>query len=116
MANLTLAGMKGCIRGKRLYDSPETLAMLRKWTEFRRRYRRVLDGDHIPLRRPDGRDWDGWLKVNPRAPGVKAIAALFNPTDEPMTRTISFPLYYAGLADETRTVTIPANGYAIECF
>ena len=112
MANVIGAGLKCIQRGTRLYDTPKTLEMLKKWTSFRRRHRRVLDGDFIHLRCADGRDWDGWLKV--RATGdERGLAFIFNPLEEAITRTITFPLYYAGLPDETRTVTVPANGYAI---
>ena len=111
MANVIGAGLKCIQRGTRLYDTPKTLAMLKKWTDFRRRHRRVLDGDFIHLRCADGRDWDGWLKV--RATGdERALAFIFNPLDDDIVRTIRFPLYYAGLPDEMRTVSIPANGYA----
>ena len=98
-ANLLGAGIQALWRGKRLYDTPETLAMVKKWVDFYKRNRRVLDGDMIHLRRPDGRDWDGWVMVDPMpGDGMRAIASLFNPLDKPIQRRIVLPLYYAGLS------------------
>ena len=98
-ANLLGAGIQACWRGPRLYDTPETLAMVKRWVDFYKRNRRVLDGDMIHLRRPDGRDWDGWIMVDPvPGDGVRAIASLFNPLDTPIRRRITFPLYYTGLS------------------
>ena len=63
------------------------------------RFRSGTDGDMIHLRRPDGRDWDGWVMVDPTpGKGMRAIASLFNPLDEPIRRRVVLPLYYAGLS------------------
>jgi hypothetical protein len=51
------------------------------------------------LRRPDARDWDGWLHVNPRL-GERALAILYNPLPKPIERRVRLPLYYAGLTDQ----------------
>ena len=111
-ADLLGAGVQACWRGPRLYDSPETLAVVKKWVDFYKANRRILTGDFIHLRRADGRDWDGWMMCDAQNPGPdKAIAFFFNPTDAEMTRTVALPLRYAGLADRSVTVTIPAKGY-----
>lgn len=100
-ANLLCAGVHAFWRGSRLYDTPVTLAMVKRRVAFYKKYRGVFDGDMIHLRRPDGRDWDGWLMVDPTpGGGVRAIATLFNPTGKVMRRRISLPLYYAGLSGE----------------
>ncbi len=114
-ADLLGAGVQACWRGPRLYDSPETLAVVKKWVAFFKANRRILTGDFIHLRRADGRDWDGWMMCDAQNPGPeKAIAFFFNPTPAPLTRTIALPLHYAGLPDRTITVTIPAKGYTYE--
>ena len=95
------AGVQACWRGPRLFDTEKTLATVRKWVRFYKDHRRVLTGDLIHLRRADGRDWDGWVKVDPQAE-EKAIAFLFNPTTEPVEREIRLPLYYSGLKDLAR--------------
>ena len=111
-ADLLSAGVQACWRGPRLYDSPETLAVVKKWVKFYKANRRILTGDLIHLRRADGRDWDGWMMCDAQNPGPeKAIATFFNPLSREITRTIKLPLHYAGLPDRTVTVTIPAGGY-----
>lgn len=61
------------------------------------RYRAILNSDIIHLRRPDGRDWDGFLHINPKLT-EKAYALFFNPTNTTIKRTIQIPLYYSGLS------------------
>ena len=125
------AGIQACYRGPRLYDSPEVKAAVTEIIAWYKRYRRILNSDIIHLRKPDARDWDGIMHVDP-AGKEKALALFFNPTSEPMARTIVLPLYYTGLKDRAmireqegapvpyvldagRKVTlrleIPANGY-----
>ncbi len=96
LANTIGYGAQACYRGPRLFDSPETEALVKRWVAFHKRYRALLESDVIHLRRADGRDWDGVLHVNPTLP-QKGLAALYNPTDTPMTRVIPLPLYYTGL-------------------
>ena len=96
-----------------------------------KQYREILNSDIIHLRKPDARDWDGIMHVNPKLK-QKGLAMFFNPTDREMKRTIKLPLYYTGLTKSARireqegklksyrldrdyqaelTVTIPAKGY-----
>ncbi len=69
--------------------------------DFYRGHQAILNSDLIPLRRADGRDWDGWLHVNPRLSPC-ALAMLYNPLPTSVSRTIEVPLYYAGLTDTTQ--------------
>jgi hypothetical protein len=131
LANLFGAGVQACYRGPQLYDSPETQVVVAKWVAFYKKHRTVLDGDIIHIRRPDGRDYDAILHVDPT--GVeKGLLMIYNPLNEPITRTLSIPVYYTGLNNKasikeqegtskdvliTRdykinlTVKIPAKGY-----
>ncbi|HYW42215.1 MAG TPA: hypothetical protein VE959_05125 [Bryobacteraceae bacterium] len=95
------SGVQAAYRGPRLYDSEKTEAVVKKWVEFYRAHRAILESDLIHLRRPDGSDIDVVLHVN-AALREKALAMAFNPTDEAVTRTISLPLYYSGLAGTAR--------------
>ena len=125
------SGVQACYRGPRLYDSAETQALVKRYVDFYKAHRAILDSDVVHLRRPDGRDWDGLLHVNSQSP-EKALAVLFNPLDRAITRKIALPLYYTGLQNmalvETRSgtarrykldraygieveVTIPARGW-----
>ena len=125
------AGVQACYRGPRLYDTGETRQMVKDVIGWYKKYRRILNSDIIHLRKPDARDWDGIMHVNPHEK-EKALALFFNPLDTPVTRTITLPLYYTGLSRKARireqegkpktyaldtsksvrlTVNIPARGY-----
>ena len=125
------AGVQACYRGPRLYDTEEVKQTVIEVINWYKRYREILNSDIIHLRKPDARDWDGIMHVNPEL-NEKALAMFFNPTDSDITRTIEVPLYYAGLsqsvnvrreegaakrytlsADQkvTLEVTIPAKGF-----
>ena len=90
------AGVQACYRGPRLYDNDATKQAVVKVISWYKKYRDILNSDIIHLRRADGRDWDGLLHVNPLLK-TKGLLMLFNPLKEKITRTISIPLYYAGL-------------------
>ncbi len=92
-------GVQACWRGPRLYDAPETKALVKRWVDWFKRHRAILESDLIHLRRADGRDLDFMLHVNPRLE-ERALLMVFNPLHEPRTRTIRVPLYYAGLVDQ----------------
>lgn len=125
------AGVQACYRGPRLYDTEETKQTVKEVIGWYKRYREILNSDIIHLRKPDARDWDGIMHVNPQLK-EKALAMFFNPTDQEMVRTVRLPLYYTGLQEQatlreqegerqtyrlTRdyhvelTVTIPARGF-----
>ncbi|MDD3509299.1 MAG: NPCBM/NEW2 domain-containing protein [Parabacteroides sp.] len=125
------AGVQACYRGPRLYDTPQTKEMVTEVIRWYKKYRNILNSDIIHLRRPDARDWDGLMHVNPNLK-EKGFAMFYNPTDTVMVRTIQLPLYYSGLTQTARVreqegkpvtyrldrnyaielkVTIPANGY-----
>jgi hypothetical protein len=103
------AGVQACYRGPRLYDSPETRAAVRRWVDFYKRHRAILDSDIIHVRRPDGRDYDAILHVNPEL-RERGLAVVHNPLETAITRTIRLPLYYTGL--ETAAVIRIEGGAA----
>jgi len=131
LANLFGAGVQACYRGPQLYDAPETKALVEKWVRFYKKHRRILDGDIIHIRRPDGRDYDAILHVDPF--GVeKGLLMVYNPLSTPVERQLDIPIYYTGLAKKAKvqeqeekpillpvskdhiislTVKIPAKGY-----
>ena len=125
------SGVQACYRGPRLYDTEETRQAVCDIISWYKQHRDILNSDIIHLRRPDARDWDGFLHVNPNLP-ERGLAVFFNPLSEPITRTIRLPLYYTGISRRALireqdgrarryrldndhsvvlTVTIPANGY-----
>lgn len=109
LRNLLGAGVQACWRGPRLYDTDETRAVVKKWVAWFKQHRRILESDIIHGRRPDGRDIDWILHVNPRAP-ERAMLVVNNPLAEGVTRTIRLDLHYAGLAG--RASVTPMQGAA----
>jgi hypothetical protein len=99
LANLFGAGVQACYRGPRLFDTDETKGVVKKWVDFYKAHRAILDSDLIHLRRADGRDWDGWLHVNPQLP-ERGLAMFYNPLNEPLERHVKLPLYYTGLTGQ----------------
>lgn len=99
------AGVIACYRGPQLYDSPETKAIVKKWVDFYKSHRAILDSDIIHLRRPDGNDWDGFIHVNPSIK-EKGLMMVYNPLPTVIKKTIRVPLYYTGLTDK---VTIKSS-------
>ena len=125
------SGVQSCYRGFRLYDTERTKETVKEVVAWYKEYRDILNSDVIHLRRPDGKDWDGMMHVNPNLRD-KGLVMVYNPTDEDITRTVTLPLYYTGLTKKatilekdgkarkvtldrdynvTVKVTIPANGY-----
>lgn len=93
------AGVQACYRGPRLYDTEETKQTVKKTIDWYKKYRPILNSDLIHLRRPDGRDWDGIMHVNPNLK-EKGFVMLYNPLKESISRKINLPLYYTGLSDK----------------
>ena len=96
------SGVQACYRGPRLYDSTESKELVIEVIEWYKKYRKILNSDIIHLRRPSGKDWDGFMHVNPDLK-EKGFAMIFNPTDQDMIREIELPLYYTGI-DRTASI------------
>jgi hypothetical protein len=101
LANLFGAGVQACYRGPRLYDTPETREVVKKWVDFYLKHRRILDADIIHIRRPDGRDYDGLLHVDPEG-DEKGLLMLYNPLDVPIKKQIEIDLYYTGIRNSVQ--------------
>ncbi len=109
LANNFGLGVQACYRGPRLYDTDETKAVVKKWVDFYKTHRAILDSDLIHVRRADGRDIDCMMHVNP-ALKEKALAMVYNPTNRRIAKDLKLNLYYTGL---TETATIrEKNGNA----
>jgi hypothetical protein len=99
LANLFGAGVQACYRGPQLYDAPETKEIVEKWVSFYKKHRQVLDADIVHVRRPDSRDYDAILHVNPF--GIeKGLLMVYNPLNEPIKRTLRLSVYYTGLTEK----------------
>jgi hypothetical protein len=101
LADLFGAGVQAAWRGKRLYDKPETLQLVKKWVSFYKKHRAILDADIIHIRRPNGKDIDAIMHVNPS--GIeKGLLMVYNPTAYPVKRNFSVNIYYTGLSSIAR--------------
>ena len=98
LSNLAL-GVQACYRGPRLFDGPETEAMVRKNVGWFLEHRRLLESDLVHGRRADGRDIDWMLHVDPFAPKgePKGMLVAFNPTGRDLTRVLEVDLEYTGI-------------------
>lgn len=125
------SGAEVWVRGHRLYDGPQSKAMLQKWMAWYHKHYDIIHGDIIHLKRPDGRNLDYYLHVNP-AGKEKGMLLVFNPLDREVSQTLEVPLYYTGLTDTAKIreqegaakkfkldrefnvklpIIVPANGY-----
>ncbi|MEN6457495.1 MAG: hypothetical protein ABFC63_01070 [Thermoguttaceae bacterium] len=102
LANLFGSGVQAAYRGPRLHDGKETKTVVKKWVDFYKRHREILDSDLIHVRRADARDVDCLLHVNPRL-SEKGLVMVYNPLERPAKTTLQLPLYYTGL---TRSAAI----------
>ena len=92
------SGVMACYRGPRLFDTEQTKAVVKKWVDFYKEYRPILDSDLIHVRRPDGRSIDCVLHANPHIRPC-GLAMLYNPTRTMQQMTLKLPLYYTGLSE-----------------
>jgi len=102
LANLFGGGVQACYRGPQLYDAPETKAVVKKWVDFYNEHKAILNADIIHIRRPDGRDYDAILHVDPSLE-KKGLLMVYNPLEKELTKNIEVNLYYTGLS-ETATI------------
>jgi hypothetical protein len=96
LADLFGAGVQAAYRGPRLYDSPATLDLVKKWVGFYKKHRSILDSDIIHIKRADGREIDAILHVNPEGK-EKGLLMVYNPLDHPVRQILKVNVYYTGL-------------------
>ena len=92
------SGVIACYRGPRLFDTEQTKTVVKKWVDFYKKYRPILDSDLIHMRRPDGRSIDCVLHANAQI-NPCGLAMLYNPTRTVQRMTLKLPLYYTGLSE-----------------
>ena len=92
------SGVMATYRGPRLYDTEQTKAVVKKWVDFFKKYRPILESDLIHVRRPDGRSIDCMLHANAQLSPC-GLAMLYNPTRTVQEMTLKLPLYYTGLSE-----------------
>lgn len=96
MMQYLASGCQFVVTADELYDTPETKAMVSGCLDWFRQYRDILTSEIIHISRPNGRDLDCMLHVNPLIKH-KGMVVVFNPTDEDIEKNFKIPLYYTGL-------------------
>lgn len=99
-SNLAL-GVQACYRGPRLYDTERTKSMVKRWVDWFKAHRDILESDLIHGRRADARDLDWMLHVNPSLK-EKGLLVVFNPLNQVVAKTLRVNLYYTSLTDAAR--------------
>jgi len=99
-SNLAL-GVQACYRGPRLFDTDRTRVLVKKWVDWYKKYRAIVESDLIHGRRADARAVDWMLHVNPTL-DTKGMLVVFNPLTEPVEETLRVNLYYTGLTETAR--------------
>ncbi len=103
MAGNLGAGVQAVYRGFRLYDTPRTRDLVKKWVDWYKQYRDILESDiiHDSSRRADGRDLDWYFHANSRL-ARKGMLVVFNPLARTVSKTIRLNLYYTGIEKQAR--------------
>ncbi len=101
LANNFGSGVQACYRGPRLYDTEKTKVVVKKWVDFYKLHRPILDSDIIHIRRADGQDIDCMMHVNSQLK-EKALVMIYNPTNKTAKKQLKLPLYYTGLTDSAQ--------------
>jgi hypothetical protein len=95
------SGVQAAYRGPRLFDTESTKAVVKRWVDFYKSHRAILDSDIIHVCRADGRDIDCMLHVNPHLK-ERGLAMVYNPTPRDVSTTLKLPLVYTGLAGRAK--------------
>lgn len=116
MAEYLGNGVTGVFRGDSLYDKT-TLPMVRKWTEFYKEHRAIVNGDMVHIsqavcaegNRSRTESFDTLFHVNPNNE-EKGLLWVYNQSDAVMTGEITVPMYYTGLTNLTYPqVSLPGS-------
>lgn len=128
------AGVQACFRGPRLFDTEQTMQMVKSRVDWFKKHRGILESDviHESSRRADGQDIDWLLHANPDLPEC-GMLVVYNPLPREVTKQLRLNLYYCGIEDRVEVtssdgsvakhqvdrqyrlkldVSIPANGFA----
>jgi len=81
-----------------MYDTEATKQLVKKWFDWFKKYRDILESDMIHGHRADASDLDWMLHVNPKL-DQKGMLVVFNPLKAAVEKTLKVNLYYTGLTD-----------------
>ncbi|QZE13926.1 NPCBM/NEW2 domain-containing protein [Halosquirtibacter laminarini] len=107
------SGVQACYRGKRLYDTDKTKEVVKDVIGWYKENRKILNSPIVHIRRPDGRNIDGFIHVNPSLKNC-GLAMFFNPTNTSITEEIKIPLYYTGKASKVKIIDSNGKSYKMK--
>jgi hypothetical protein len=79
--------------------------VVKRWVDWYKRHREILESDVVHVRRADGRNLDAVLHANPHLE-TKAMGVIYNPVDHAMKQEMMLPLHFSGLKGR---VTVSVN-------
>ncbi|MCG3122254.1 MAG: hypothetical protein GIKADHBN_00635 [Phycisphaerales bacterium] len=112
LMNLLGAGVQACYRGPRLYDTDATREMVGRWVAWYKQHRAILDSDVIHGPRPDGRNLDWLLHVNP-ALATPGMLVVYNPSEQAVSVDLPVNVYYTGLRTQARVRGAAGNAITV---
>ncbi|MDB4746039.1 hypothetical protein OAG52_02500 [Verrucomicrobia bacterium] len=94
------AGVQAVYRGHRLYDTKETKHTVRRWGNWFKANRDILESDiiHSSSRRANAQEMDWFFHANPNL-DTNGLLVVYNPLDQEVTKKIQVNVYYTGLSD-----------------
>jgi len=114
----TFLGAAGhCFQGGPLWLNDASRAIVTRWTAVFDKYRALLNGDVVHVRKPDGRGWDAMMHVLPSAAAgePRAFAIFFNPlASRAVSVNTSLCIYYANFASGPAPVRVEWDDGEVE--
>ena len=116
-------GVTPGFRGYRLYDGPESKALLKRWVDWGNAHRKILHADLLHLKRPDGSGYDAMMHVDAEPPlsgnsssVERALLMVFNQSPHRLNTTLTVPLYFAGLSSGTNVAkgSLGPSGHPVD--
>ena len=84
---------------------------MKQKVEWFKKYREILESDVVHVRRPDGRNLDWMLHVNPELDNC-GMLVVYNPTGKPVSERLKVNVYYTGLRNTASVMG--ADGKSIQ--
>ena len=113
LQNLLGAGVQACYRGPRLYDGEPTRKLVSDEVAWFKEHRAILESDIVHGRRPDGRDVDWILHVNPWL-ADRGMLVVYNPLPQEVTRTLDLNLHYTGIERSAQALFADGSEASLE--
>lgn len=116
LAQAAASGIWPCVRGKKVYDSPQSKAVIKYWCDLIKHHRKLLNSNtvHVYPPKPTGNlsiaeDIDVILQEDSSG-CAKLFLMVCNQTLEKRSKTLVLPAFFTGLTDLQRPPVAPKSG------